>query len=359
MNLGGMVAPMELATYQQVRPWAKRIRQQVVSRRMPPWHASPKYHGVFANERTLSEREISLIDRWVTIGAPRGDPTQAPAMPALPDRGGWSIGTPDLVVRMPEPFLVEDEAEDLYVKFRTRLSEEQIGRDRWVRAFEYRPDSEVVHHFAVSPFGGALPGADAVLFPDGYGLLLPKDSEIVFDMHYHKEKGPGTAVWDQSEIALIFWPDGTVIKHPVLLARIRGTEFVIPPGDPNYSFTVDYTFEKESLLMTYRLHMHLRGKSGKYDAIYPDGSTEQLLEVPRYDFNWQTIYEYREYKKIPAGTVVRYKATWDNSDDNPSNPDETKEVRFGLPTTAEMMIGDIYYVVAKPAHIVVGDTSNH
>jgi hypothetical protein len=172
-------------------------------------------------------------------------------------------------------------------------------------------------------------------------------------MHYHKEPGAGTGVWDQSKVALKFYPAGYKPEHPVVVDPLAKSDFVIPPGDPAYTYTTSTKFERDSLLLQLLPHMHLRGKSAKYIAHYPDGTQEVLLEVPRYDFNWQTSYNYPEEspKRIPAGTEVEFIATWDNSADNPHNPDPTVEVRFGEPTTAEMMFGFLTYADAEPGYV--------
>jgi hypothetical protein len=351
-NLGGMVAPMSFIDYEGTRPWAKSIARQVEGRTMPPWHAAPEHHGVFANERTLTDSEVTTLVRWANTGAPAGDSADAPPAREWPDTGGWSIGQPDLVLDMGTDYQVTDDVEDEYVTFVTTITEEMLPAPRWVKAVEFRPGSSVVHHIIARPLGGIAPGNDPTVHPDGFGTLLKPGTEIRWQMHYHKEPGAGTAAMDRSMAALRFYPEGYTPEHPILNDPLARGDFVIPPGDADYSATVSTKFERDSLLLGYTPHMHLRGKSARYVAKYPDGTQEVLLDVPRYDFNWQTHYEYpAPGKKVPAGTEIELTMTWDNSENNPHNPDPTAEVRFGQPTTAEMMFGFVSYADAEPGYV--------
>lgn len=354
-NFGGMVAPMSLTTYKEVRPWAKSIAKQVGARQMPPWKASPIHHGVFANERVLNDTQIETILNWVKTGAPRGPQGEAPPPRVFEETDGWQIGRPDLVFKMPEPYFVEDDVEDLYVNFEAIFTEEQLPEDRWIKAVEFRAGSSAVHHIILNPLGGIAPGYDPLVYADGWSARLRKGTKAKWQMHYHKEPGPGTGVWDQSKVGIIFWPEGTVIKHKRILEPLGAFDFNIPAGEPNYSRSTRFTFKRDSLVMSYNPHMHLRGKSAQYMAYYPDGTEELLLDVPRYDFNWQITYRYKEPKFMPNGTVVELTTAWDNSPDNPSNPDPTVDVRYGEPTTAEMMFGWMRYADATPRPFVVGD----
>ena len=355
-NLGGMVAPMSFTTYESTRPWAKSIARQVEARTMPPWHASPRHAGVFANERTLADAEIATLVNWVKSGAPRGDASDATAAKQWPETDGWSIGEPDLVIDMGKKYFVEDSVEDHYITFTTTITEDMLPEPRWVKAIEFRPGSAVVHHIIARPLGGIAPGNDPSIYQDGFATKLEPGTEIRWQMHYHKEPGEGTGTWDFSKAALRFYPKGYEPKHILVSDPAVKSDFSIPPGDSNYQASTTTTFKRDSLIMGYTPHMHLRGKSAKYVATYPDGTTEVLLDVPKYDFNWQTHYEYPNGgKKVPAGTVVEVIMAWDNSADNPSNPDPTQTVTFGQPTTSEMMFGFITYADAEPGHIPTGD----
>ncbi len=350
-NLGGMVAPMAFTNYADTRPWAKSIARQVDARTMPPWHASADLHGTFANERTLEESEIAMLVAWAKAGAPAGDVADAPPARQWPDTGGWSIGQPDLVIDMGEEYFVQDDVEDQYITFYTEITEEMLPEPRWLKAVEFRPGSSVVHHIIARPLGGIAPGNDPTIFNEGFGTLIEPGTKVAWQMHYHKESGEGTGVADRSSAALKFYPAGYEPEHVVLNNPLARTDFEIPAGEANYTATTTTKFERDSLLLGYTPHMHLRGKSAKYVAKYPDGTEEVLLDVPRYDFNWQTNYEYpAPGKKIPAGTEIELTMAWDNSPDNPFNPDPTQDVHFGQPTTAEMMFGFVSYTDAEPGY---------
>jgi mono/diheme cytochrome c family protein len=350
-NLGGMVAPMSFTDYNETRPWAKSIAKQVEARTMPPWHASADLHGVFENERTITDAEIAAIVAWAKAGAPEGDINNAPAPRVWADTGGWSIGKPDLVIDMGVDYKVEDDIEDHYITFVSEITEEMLPEPRWLKAFEFRPGSSVVHHIIAQPLGGIAPGNDPQVYDEGYGRLLKPGTKVRWQMHYHKEPGPGTAVMDRSFAALQFYPEGYEPEHVVQVDPLATMSFKIPAGDPNYSATTTTKFERDSVLIAYTPHMHVRGKAAHYVAKYPDGTEEVLLDVPRYDFNWQTDYKYPAGgKKVPAGTEIELTMTWDNSPENPSNPDPTIDVVFGEPTTSEMMFGFVTYADAEPGY---------
>lgn len=373
INMSGMVAPMSLMTYEEVRPWAKSIAKIVDMRQMPPWHASPEFWGKFRNERVLTQDEIATIVAWVEQGAKRGNPQDAPA-PMQFSETGWNLGAPDLIVEFPEPFLVADEVEDLYHNVTVQLTESQMPEDRWVRWIEFKPGSEVVHHIigyahakddpeasvsgdegAVTRgmLGGNAPGTDTTAFPEGFGVKLPKEAVITFAMHYHKEAGPGTAVLDNSQMGISFHPKDQVVSHPVEISTIAHGAFEIPPYAKDWRVGASRTFHEDTLLISMMPHMHLRGKSAKYTAYYPDGSSEVLLDVPAYDFNWQSFYEYPEPKLIPAGTRIEMDLRYDNSQENAERIgfDASKAVRFGGPTTDEM---DLAWITIAPKAPVGG-----
>ncbi len=351
-NLGGMVAPMSFADYESTRPWARSIAKQVSAKTMPPWHASRQHAGVFANERSLDGAEIAVLVDWARAGAPMGNPAEAPPARQWASHDGWSIGKPDLVLDMGQDYFVEDSVEDQYITFRTTITKEMLPEPRWLKAVEFRPGSSAVHHIIARPFGGIAPGNDPTVYNDGFGTLIEPGIEIAWQMHYHKEAGPGSGVSDRSGAALRFYPEGYTPEHIVANDPLANLDFEIPPGADNYSATATTKFARDTLLISYTPHMHLRGKAAKYVATYPDGTKEVLLDVPRYDFNWQTTYEYpKTGKLIPAGTQIELTMTWDNSANNPYNPNPGETVRFGEPTTAEMMFGFVTYADAEPGYV--------
>jgi len=346
-NLGGMVAPMAFNSYEDVRPWAKAIADNVAAKKMPPWHASPDQHGQFANERTLTQDQIDTIVAWVKSGAAKGNPKDAPERKEWPQSDGWSIGKPDIVLNMvEEPFFVGDDVEDQYEYFKSTITKDMLPEPRWIKAIEFRPGSKVVHHIIATPLGGIAPGNDPTVFPDGMGRLLRPDTEVTWQMHYHKESGPGTGVYDNSQAAIVLYPKDAQINHVLRDEALGRFDFVVPAGDPNYSIQTEFTFDEDSKIVSLLPHMHVRGKSAKYEAFYPDGRSKVLLDVPQYDFNWQTTYRFKDFEMMPKGTKLVLTTAWDNSVANPNNPDPTKNVTFGEPTTAEMSFGFMNYIKA-------------
>lgn len=368
-NLSGMIAPMSLMTYEEVRPWAKSIVRAIESKEMPPWDASEEFNGVFANERTLSDEEIAVIRDWVAQGARRGNPSDAPPPVEWPETG-WNFGEPDLIVDFPEPYFVADEVEDLYYDIHAPLTEEQLPEDKWISGIEFKPGSEVVHHiigYAYAPgeetsqrrgmLGGNAPGADESTWPEGFGIQLKKGSTVRFAMHYHKEPGPGTGVYDSSQIGMQFHEQPA--EHPIEVSPIGHGKFEIPPHHSQWRVGASRTFEEETYLLSMLPHMHLRGTYAKYTAHYPDGTTEVLLEVPQWDFNWQTGYGYPEPRLLPAGTRIEMELHFDNSERQAAiggfNPD--RAVRFGGPTTDEMDLAWITVAPVKPIGLSKAGTS--
>lgn len=360
-NLSGMIAPMSLTTYEEVRPWAKAIKRVVSERVMPPWHATEDTRGVFRNERTLTREQIDTIVNWVDQGAARGNPADAPAPPQYPSTG-WSIGVPDLILEFDEPYWVADEVEDIQPVIPVKITKEQLPEARWIQAMEFKAGSEVVHHivtFAVAPgetlqldnrkmLGRIAPGTDPQRYDDGFGFLLQPESTMYFAMHYHKETGPGTGAWDRSQMGIKFH-DKPVI-HPVDISAIAHGDFEVPPYHPKWKVGGAHVFDEDFILVDLMPHMHLRGSSAKYTAYYPDGGTEVLLNVPNYDYNWQTGYEYKEYKRMPKGTRIEWEITYDNSPEHAElvGVDPSKAVRFGGPTTDEMDLGFFTYALQEP-----------
>lgn len=374
-NSSGMVAPMSLMTYQETRPWAKAIARVVQSKEMPPWGATKETSHHFRNSRLMAEEDVNTIVDWVKQGARRGNPADAPE-PRDFNQTGWRLGEPDMVVTFPEPFFVPDDVEDLYKNITVQLTEEQLPEDRWVKSIEFKPDSEVVHHiiaYASDPeveldeaeteegsnlrdrvmLGGNAPGTDEGDFPEGYGILLKKNSNFTFAMHYHKESGPGTGQYDSSEIAIKF--HDKPVTHPLEISTIAHGAFEIPPFHPNWRVVGARTFEEDITIISLMPHMHLRGAAAKYTAFYPDGSSEVLLEVPEYDFNWQIQYEYPfdNLKTMPAGTRIEFEIFYDNSKEQAEYAgfDPSRAVRFGGPTTDEMDLGWLTFAPTEPMEV--------
>ncbi|HVS13356.1 MAG TPA: hypothetical protein VMV46_05510 [Thermoanaerobaculia bacterium] len=348
----GQVAPMSLLTYEDARPWAKSIRRVTAEGTMPPWFANPA-HGDFVEDSRLGDEERDLIARWVAGGAKQGDPAKMPEAPTFTSE--WRIGEPDLVLTM-EPFAVGDDVEDHYEWL---AIENPLDEDRWIKSVEVRPSfMEAAHHnltFIAPPGAGPeslgnernlvvgwAPGAMPFRYPEGRGKLLPARSNVLFQMHYHKTPGPGTGGVDQTSVGIELYDQGVEVK-PVTTMWVLDPMLRIPPGEASYQSVSEFTFENDGVIYNFTPHMHLRGKSFRYSAIYPDGRQEILLDVPDYDFNWQLTYTPREPLPMPAGTKVVCEAVFDNSAGNPANPDPTIEVTWGEKTTDEMMIGFMEY----------------
>ena len=351
----GQVAPMSLMTYEQARPWAKAILRVTHDRAMPPWFANPE-HGQFLDDPRLSDEQLELLARWVAADAPPGDLSRAPQPPTFASE--WRIGEPDATFTAPA-FEVSDEVEDHYQWLQVG---NPIDEERWIKAIEVRPGLvEAVHHqltylgppgatiegvrgagqLDLTFVGGWGPGVIPLVFPDGYGMRMPAKSTMFFQMHYHKTPGPGTGGVDQTIIGLEFYDDPP--ENVMETLWLVDPALNIPPGEANYRSASWIDFEHEAILFDFTPHMHLRGKSMVFTAEYPNGEKEILLDVPRYDFDWQLTYTATEPKILPAGTRLGVAAVFDNSADNPDNPDPASWVRFGEKTTDEMMVGFVHY----------------
>lgn len=366
-NIGGVVAPMALMSYQEVRPWAKSIARVVKAREMPPWFATAATRGQFLHERVLSQEEIDTLVTWSRQGAPAGDPSLAPTPRRFVEEtsGGWSLGQPDLVVTFDEPYFVEDDVEDLNVNLTTVLTPEQLPKDTWVQAIEFRVGGRNVHHMCASAtppgesagfgkfsrhsLGCIALGAESQVMPEGFGMLLARGARVRFSMHYHKEPGPDSGFYDQSELGFYF--ARKPVKHRVRYSPIGNFGFEIPPGHPRWKVGAAHTFEEDTFLLTLWPHAHLRAVAARYDAVYPDGRRELLLDVPHYDQEWQTTYQYKEPRFVPAGTRLEVVVWYDNTADRGQERgfDADRGVYFGPATTDEMMLGFVNYAPATPS----------
>lgn len=355
----GEIAPMSLMNYQEVRPWAKSIRERVLDGSMPPWSADPKV-GHWANDPRLSAKEIEAIKEWVTAGAPKGDDKDLPPAPKYTD--GWTIGQPDVVLQMAEEYTVPAEGTVPYLYFSIPTN---FTEDKWIQAIEIRPSNRsVVHHvIAYSQDGnvkdtaaggegdvragrvhltGITPNKTGAIFAPGSAKLIKKGSNIVFQMHYTTN---GAVAKDRTKIGFVFAKEPA--KREILTGNAINTRFVIPAGDGNYEVKASRTFDQDVLVTSFSPHMHVRGKAFNYTATYPDGRVEVLLNVPKYDFNWQHSYVPKTPIALPKGTRLDCVAYFDNSEKNKFNPDPTKPVRWGDQTWEEMMIGWYTYTRAE------------
>ena len=391
----GEVGPFALTDYEEVVGWASMMREVVAEGRMPPWSANPEV-GHFANDTRLTDAEKKLLDSWVENGCPQGNPADLPAPKHWTD--GWRISEPDQIVKMPKPYNVPAEG---VVSYQHIMIDPGWKEDKWIQMAEVRPSNRaVVHHIIVfvmppgmmaGPFGGGaggggrgraaldeagdaetpaaergqqggergqrggggrgrggaagalagggltayVPGNAPSIYKPGVAAFVPKGSRIVFQMHYTPN---GTAQEDQSYLGVVF-ADPKTVKKRVHGGAAINHGLAIPPQDENYEARSSYKFMNDQMLISMSPHMHLRGKSFRFEAKYPDGSEEVLLDVPKYDFNWQLRYELAEPKRMPAGTVLNCTAHYDNSEGNLANPNPNDTVHWGPQTWHEMMIG--------------------
>jgi hypothetical protein len=340
-----MFAPMSLMTYEDARPWARSIKQRVSARTMPPWGADPTI-GTFRNDPRLTDREINTIVSWVDGGAVKGRDADLPKAPTFVD--GWSIGQPDAVFTadafsVPATGVIPYQ----YLRIPTKIAEE-----KWIQAIEIKPGARAhVHHViaftqpadaplqqqgALGPgnIGGVTPNKPGVVFPAGIARLLRANSDIVLQVHYTTN---GEAAIDRTTVGVIFAKEAPT-KQQTGGSAINA-RFVIPAGAPNHEVRATRKLAADTMLTSLTPHMHVRGKDMTYIAHLPDGTSETLLSVPRYDFNWQITYQLAEPRLLPQGTEIEVIAHFDNSTNNKFNPDPTQDVRWGDQTWEEMMIG--------------------
>ena len=370
----GEIAPFPLVTYDQARKRAIDIRDAVREKKMPPWFADPRF-GRFSNDPSLTPQEIATLVSWVDTKTPAGDPHDAPPPPHWTDN--WNIPPPDLVLSMPKPVALPARGD---VEYTYEIIPTGFAEDRWVQMSELRPSSRAhVHHAVVyirppdskwlrhAPVGVPFtaetltdetdrreahgtdsdlllvyaPGSSPDLWPDGFAKLIPRGSDLVFQMHYTTN---GRAATDQSALGLVF------LKSPphqrVLTLQLTNYTFVIPPRAADYRVEVHGTLPNDATLLSFFPHMHLRGNRFEYNIIHPGGAVEPLLVV-NYHFHWQLSYRLAVPRALKAGTLLQAVAWFDNSKNNPHNPDPDAEVTWGDQTYNEMMVG-FFDVAVRP-----------
>jgi peroxiredoxin len=366
----GEVGPFSLMTYKQAVKWGEDLKEYTQNRKMPPWKPVDD-HGTFRDTRRLSEQEIATIARWVDAGMPEGDPKDLPPAKKFPE--GWQLGEPDLTLTLPEEMTIGANGRDL---FRVFVLPTNLSEDKFISAIEVRPGNKrVVHHtlnfldtlgrgkkleeeerqrvkkpdeqdhgpgYTVAmgvgffppsgQLGGWAPGNVLRRLPDGVGYVLPKGSDLVLQIHYHRT---GKVEMDQTRIGLYFAQKPVTERLQPMV--VPGLFLQIPPGDPHFKVQGSITMNQDATLHHITPHMHLLGREIKCTMITPDGKQRELIAIKDWDYNWQETYFFKEPIKVTKGTRFDIEAIYDNSENNPLNPNSPpKPVRFGEQTTNEM-----------------------
>ncbi len=352
----GEIGPFPMTSYDDVAGWGEMIAEVVRERRMPPWHAHPD-HGTFLNERRLTDAERDLIVTWVENGCPEGDPAELPEPRKFTE--GWALPrAPDAVYAMRDtPVTVPADGGKEGVRYQYFEVDPGFTEDKWFNASEVQPGArEVVHHIIVfaKPEGDRrrrdwvfltayVPGLRLQGLLEGAAKRIPAGSTFVFEVHYTPN---GREQQDLSRVGFNF-VDADTVTHEVITTEVVKADFAIPPQESHAEFTAQSAAAPAPLtLVSMSPHMHLRGKSFRYELLLPDGGREVLLDVPEYDFNWQTRYVLAEPRELPAGTRMLCTAVFDNSEENLANPDPNATVKWGDQSWEEMMIG--YFDVMIP-----------
>jgi mono/diheme cytochrome c family protein len=372
------IAPMPLVTYSDARLRAGAVASSASERRMPPWFADPRF-GHFSNDPTLTPHEIATLVAWTSAGAPAGDPSDAPPAPVWTK--GWNIPQPDRIITMPKPVAIPAHGD---VDYTYEIVPTNFAQDEWIQMSEVRPSSrENVHHAVVYirppdskwlrrapvgiPFTAAdltdeesrhgahwtdadillvyAPGSSPDRWPEGMAKFVPAGSDLVFQMHYTTH---GHATTDQTSIGIVLVKD--FAKQPpkqrVLTLQLTNDHFVIPPGANDFRVEARGSLPNDATLLSFLPHMHLRGKTFEYNILRPGEKSETLLRV-NWDFYWQMSYRLAQPLPLKAGTELQAVAWYDNSRNNPHNPDPDVAVHWGDQTYDEMMVG--FFDVAVPA----------
>lgn len=358
----GDVAPFSLQTYQQARVWARQIKEYTARRLMPPWKATPGF-GDFLDARALTDRQIAVLARWAGPGAPAGDLKTVPPAPRFPSPTTWPLGTPDQVLQAGRPYHLAAEGKDVYRNFVLPID---FKEDRYVAAWDFKPDNRaVVHHIVtyIDPTGrsaamdgreeepgytvpGAIgigipnaqwgdvwvPGSSARRLPHGMAVKIPAGSKLVMQVHYHKT---GKVEIDHSRMALYF-ANGPIEKR-LQTWPVGNMFFELQPGLAHQEVRAGLTLPVDIHLWSIFPHMHMLGHEMKVTATLPDGTVKPLVWIKDWDFNWQATYLYREPLALPKGTKLDLVAVYDNSEKNPrQTAHPPRVVRFGEQTTDEM-----------------------
>ncbi|HEX7798183.1 MAG TPA: hypothetical protein VF456_27655 [Vicinamibacterales bacterium] len=354
--------PMPLVTYDDVRPWARAIRQRITAREMPPWF-SRRDVGEYDPDPSLSDAQIAMVAAWVDNGAPRGNPADAPPPRRFAPSGQWRFGEPDLIVTSPA-VSVPAVGPDLYPE---PVVDAGVTEDRYVQWFEIVPEHDpVVHHVLVydveasakestenedgARVSGTLianlaKGGTPRFFPEGAAKIIRRGDKLRFQIHLHPNGK--TSEVEHTRVGIKFFPKGYVPKHIIQTRAVSSqATLAIPPGDPNVRSDAYFTLQRPTTLLSFQPHMHYRGKRMTLEAKLPSGEVKLLSDIDRFTQRWQPTYRYKHAPVFPAGTVLHVTAYHDNSASNKLNPDPTAFVAWGERTVDEMNIGwmDFFYL---------------
>ncbi len=347
-------APMSLLSYGEARPWARGMARAVESGAMPPWSGESE-HVTFRNDISLTDDEIAAIVDWARGGAPEGDPAELPPTPTFTE--GWTLGEPDYVITL-DTVEVPPAGDDFFPQQRVELDLDEV---RWVQAIEFLPgDSRATHHFQTTYstprrerrgligsgeapeqgvagtgiFGIWTAGMQPFVFPKGTGRILGPGTTILVDSHYHPF---GEATTDTSKIGIHFG-EGE-LEREVATVSVANTGIRIPAGADHHEEWGFFEADADLQILAFSPHMHVRGKAMTYNIVHADGSSEVLLDVPNFDYNWQWLYYPDEPIDLPATSRIEVTAVWDNSEGNPANPDPSREIIYRGDVPNEMFVG--------------------
>jgi len=361
----GGIAPWAMTNYQMLQGFAPAIKEAIVSKRMPPGQIDRKYAGTIINHRTLSNREIETIVEWIDAGAPvEGDVD--PLTETTYSTSEWVHGEPDMIIEVPpQEIPAFGTMGPNAIPYRYTSVDLGLTEDKWLRGSQFLPSEPTVMHHMLNTvqvpgegrgsllgaqgegqqnmdnatISAYVPGGDPDFYDENTGGLLKAGSIVNLQLHYTPD---GTERTDRARIGLYFHDEGVVPEERMAgdCACIFPNNWTpIPPFDPNFVQTAEITLKNDVMLHTFLPHMHFRGKSMRATAIYADGTTEELIDIPRYDYAWQLSYTWKEPKFIPAGTRLFVEGAFDNSADNPKNPDPAREVPWGQMSEDEMFFG--------------------
>ncbi|MBI3556918.1 MAG: redoxin domain-containing protein [Deltaproteobacteria bacterium] len=358
-HTGGGIAPFSLAGYDEIKAWSAMIREVVREQRMPPWHANSSVTK-YANDRSLSEEDRTRLLNWIDSGAKRGE-AAANAGAEAKGHASQSLGRPDRILVTAKPVQVPASGASYFEEL---VFDPHFDKDTWIRAVEIKPgNTSVVHHITAyviradhavgedgvgsdradwGYFAAFTPGGSPMNYPEGYAKLIPAHGKIILNIHYTPRGKPET---DESSVNLYF--AHSKVLHRVHTMPVRNITFSIPPHAKDVPVHAERAVASDLKVLSVMPHAHYRGRSFNLAVRYPSGERKKLLSVPRYDFNWQYEYKLASPLAVPRGSTFECDATFDNSEDNPANPDPAKTVSFGVDSTDEMMFCYVDFITTQ------------